>query len=232
MCQNVEAVKYVLKTAIPLSLGSILLYGEWQVLTIFASFMGPAEVVAWSTMGIVWSVFEAATQGIGDAGEVRMGFHLATGNLELAKQAAHKCVCMSVVYSLIITSMFLVMRGYVPSFFASDQTLMLPMCQIIPFIGIGNITMTFGSASWMLISGQGRCHLATFIQFCTSWGLTIPLAAIFTFYLNFNLEGITSAVVIGYALAGKSYISVLYCIMLTHAFCHFRFYFGWYSHVL
>ena len=163
MCQNVEAVKYVLKTAIPLSLGSMLLYGEWQVLTIFASSMGPAEVVAWSTMGIVWSVFEASAQGIGDAGEVRMGFHLAKGNPELAKQAAHKCICMSVVYSLIITSIFLVMRGYAPSFFTSDQTLMLLMGQIIPFIGIGNITMTFGSASWILIGGQGRHHLATFI---------------------------------------------------------------------
>ena len=92
--------------------------------------------------------------------------------------------------------------------------------------------MTFGSASWMLIGGQGRHHLATFIQFCTSWGLTIPLAAIFTFYLNFNLEGTTSAVVIGHALAGKSCASVLCCIMSTHAFCRFRFYFGWYSHVL
>ena len=41
--QNKEAVKNVVKTAIPLSLGSLLEYGEWQILTIFVAALGPAE---------------------------------------------------------------------------------------------------------------------------------------------------------------------------------------------
>ena len=41
--KNFPAVKYVLKTAIPLSIGSLLEYGEWEVLTVFAALMGPAE---------------------------------------------------------------------------------------------------------------------------------------------------------------------------------------------
>lgn len=41
--KNVSAVKYVLNTAISLTIGSLLEYGEWEVLTVFAAFLGPAE---------------------------------------------------------------------------------------------------------------------------------------------------------------------------------------------
>lgn len=41
--RNTDAVKNVLKTAIPLSLGYILEYGEWEALTFFAAVLGPAE---------------------------------------------------------------------------------------------------------------------------------------------------------------------------------------------
>jgi len=41
--KNIPAVKYVLDTAIPLSFGSLLEYGEWEVLTFVAAALGPAE---------------------------------------------------------------------------------------------------------------------------------------------------------------------------------------------
>ena len=41
--KNIPAVKYVLDTAIPLSIGSLLEYGEWEILTFFAAALGPAE---------------------------------------------------------------------------------------------------------------------------------------------------------------------------------------------
>ena len=41
--KNTPAVKYVLKTAIPLSIGTLLEYGEWEALTFFAAVLGPAE---------------------------------------------------------------------------------------------------------------------------------------------------------------------------------------------
>jgi hypothetical protein len=43
LLQNIPAVKYVLLTAIPLSFGSLLEYGEWEALTFFAAALGPAE---------------------------------------------------------------------------------------------------------------------------------------------------------------------------------------------
>jgi Na+-driven multidrug efflux pump len=41
--KNTSALKNVLQTALPLSMGSLLEYGEWEALTFFAATLGPAE---------------------------------------------------------------------------------------------------------------------------------------------------------------------------------------------
>ena len=51
---NYKAVWLMCKTALSLSLGFLLTDGEWELLTLFASFLGPAEVAAWSMIGSLW----------------------------------------------------------------------------------------------------------------------------------------------------------------------------------
>lgn len=78
-------MKNILTTAVPLGISWILTYGEvsgafpcshlpqakmfilqtmilscvkWEVMTLFASHMGPAEVAAWGILGFVWDTFE------------------------------------------------------------------------------------------------------------------------------------------------------------------------------
>merc|ERR1712125_263418 len=59
-----------------------------------------------------------------------------------------------------------------------------------------------------LIGAQNGYRLATSINLVCSWGITMPLAALFTYVFNWNLKGLTAAIIIGYALAGMimSYI--------------------------
>ena len=38
-------LKDLFKTALPLAFGSLLAYAEWEILTIFAAILGPAEGV-------------------------------------------------------------------------------------------------------------------------------------------------------------------------------------------
>ena len=41
--RNKETVIDLLKTAIPLAVGSLLSYAEWEIMTVFAAILGPAE---------------------------------------------------------------------------------------------------------------------------------------------------------------------------------------------
>ena len=51
-------MRNITKTAIPIAIMYILTYGEWEVMTFFASHMGPNEVAAWGMVGYVWETFE------------------------------------------------------------------------------------------------------------------------------------------------------------------------------
>ena len=73
--QNRLVVKQVLKTATPIAFGSVLIYGEWELLTFFAAFLGPTEVTAWVILGWLWNIFEASSEGVGDDAEVRVAYH-------------------------------------------------------------------------------------------------------------------------------------------------------------
>ena len=60
--KNRIAVKQVIKTATPLAFGSVLIHGEWEVLTVFAAYLGTAEVTAWAVLGNLWDIFESSNE--------------------------------------------------------------------------------------------------------------------------------------------------------------------------
>ena len=43
-----------MKTALPLAVGSLLSYAEWEIMTVFAAILGPAEAATWAVMGFLW----------------------------------------------------------------------------------------------------------------------------------------------------------------------------------
>ena len=60
--KNSLAVKQVVATAMPLAFGSVLIHGEWELLTVFAAYLGAAEVTAWAILGNLWQIFQASNE--------------------------------------------------------------------------------------------------------------------------------------------------------------------------
>merc|ERR1719410_1657673 len=110
--------------------------------------MGPAEVSCWSIMGVIWDTFEATTVGIGDAAEVRVGYHLGKDDPNMARISSYKSIYMGVIISILITSIFFMIGNDLATFFTNDIVLAKMINEIVPFVGIGNITMTFGMVCW------------------------------------------------------------------------------------
>lgn len=199
-----------MRTAVPLSFGYLLEYGEWEVLTIFAAFLGPAEVAAWGILGSLWETFETLSKGIADGGEVRCAYHLGNSNPGMAQIAAYKSILLSVAASFFFTSILWMMGEDLAVWFTPDPTLQNMLADLLPLLGVGNITLTAGAVSWALVGAQARYRLATLVAFISSWGVTMPLAAILTYGFRFNLQGITCAVVIGYSVT----CTILFYILL------------------
>jgi hypothetical protein len=53
---NAIAVKSVFRTAVPLAIGQLLQYGEFEILTIFIASLGTAEVTTWGEFSLLTEV--------------------------------------------------------------------------------------------------------------------------------------------------------------------------------
>ena len=96
---------------------------QWQVLTIFASAMGPAEVAAWAILGLMWNVLERITAGFADTAEVRVGFYMGAGQPRSATIAAYKLMFMALMASLFSTVVLFIIAGNLPRWMTPDPTL-------------------------------------------------------------------------------------------------------------
>jgi Na+-driven multidrug efflux pump len=164
--------------------------------------LGPAEVAAWSILGTLWDVFEDITESIADASEVRVGVLLGNGKPGMAKKSAHKSIFIGFVFALVSTSCLFIAGDSLSSWLTVDPTLQMLINELIPLFGLGNIVLTMGTMAWTIVGAQGRYRLSTAIGVAGSWLITLPLAAVFTIALKFNLQGQTAAVVIGYMVSG------------------------------
>jgi len=52
--RNKDVFKDLFKTALPLAFGSLLGYAEWEIMTVFAAILGPAEAATWAILGFCW----------------------------------------------------------------------------------------------------------------------------------------------------------------------------------
>ena len=202
-------MKHVIKTSIPLALGSFLEYGEYEVLIFFVAVLGPAEVAAWGIIESLWDIFEATSQGLMEAGAMRLAFHLGKGNTKKSSISAWKTLFLTSVLGAFITAILFVCGEDLPTWFTKDETLQDMVNSVIPIIGMGNILMVFGMTSWELVCAQGRFKLATTISATMSFCITLPLSALFCFYFRFDLKGIVSAIVIGYSTTGLTFAVTL-----------------------
>jgi len=199
----------VICTSLPLSFGYLFEHGEWEILTIFAAFLGTAEVAAWGVLGALWSTFETLSEAIADGGEVRVAYHLGAANPGMAQIASYKLILIGVFTSFMSTSILFIMGENIAIWFTPDPALQHMLADLIPMLGLGNIVLSAGTVSWGLIGAQGRYRLATLVALLGSWLVTIPVAAAFTYGLNLNLQGITAAIVIGYSVSCTTLFYIL-----------------------
>lgn len=137
------------------------------------------------------------SEAIGDAGEVRVAYQLGKGRPALARLAAYKSILLGFSMAVVFTTLFMSLRGVLPSWLSRDPTIQAMLAELFPLVALGNLTMNMGMVAWALVGAQGRYRLATSIATACSLIITVPLGAIVTIHMRIDLQGLTFAVVVG-----------------------------------
>ena len=119
----------------------------------------------------------------------------------MAKISCYKSSLFGMIIAFFVTAFFYICGDDIAIWFTNDPTLQQFMTDLLPYVGIGNLTLTFGMLAWNQLGGQGRYRIATLIHLFCSLAITLPLAAVSVYIFRFSLEGVVAAVVIGFAFA-------------------------------
>lgn len=169
----------------------------------FASYLGPSAVAAWAIAGTLWDGFEMITEAIGDAAEIRCAYLLGAGYPRRAMMSAYKTLFVGMIIAVLISTFLFIAGNYIPYWLTSDPTLQAIIHSLMPFLGLGNLALSIGQLCWTILGSQGRYRLATITAFLGTCIITVPLSALFSILLDFNLQGQTAAIVMGYMISGS-----------------------------
>lgn len=192
------------RAVFPLTLGAILEYGEWEMLTLCVRFLGPAEVAGWVILGALWDILEALTEGIGEAVATQVAFLLSVCQPERARRLSNTVMYLAVVQSLMVTSCLYMFGKYLAIVLTTDPTLQHLINDSIGLLGLANVTMAFAEVSWSLVGAQGRFRLATSVVFLARGFVTIPVALLIILVWELDLDAVGGALGVGYATAAST----------------------------
>jgi MATE family multidrug resistance protein len=208
--KNWRLVKGVLIMSIPLTFGAIMEQCEFELLTLFAAYMGETEVAAWTITGAIWNIFENIPVGYTTAAEVRIGRHLGRGNPSMAKIAAYKCLFSSVTLSVIMTTLFILFKESIVDNFTNNETIKEMVGELAVLLGIANVVMVIGVDAYTILCAQNRVRLASSIYVFISWLTIIPMSIYFVFQKGYGLESILFSLIVGYSVTSMMLLVLVF----------------------
>mmetsp|Transcript_16330 Transcript_16330/g.32884 ORF Transcript_16330/g.32884 Transcript_16330/m.32884 type:complete len:825 (-) Transcript_16330:10-2484(-) len=199
---EIEKVKTYLSIAFPLLVGSIVETGEWEVLLFLVQHLGGAEVATWALMGIVWEVFQAFTEGLGEASAVRVSYYLSENLPDLAKQLANKAVFLSMIESTILTALFLTIGPNLSVALTRDAVLQNLFNDLVPMVALANVVMANAQIYWSLVGAQGYFSRASGVVLANRWLFIVPLGFTLIYSSLYDLLCVAGAIAAGYTIGG------------------------------
>lgn len=199
--KDIETVRRFLYYAFPQFLGSVVELGEWDVLVLFIRALGGAEVAAWAIMGIIWEIFVALTDGLGEAASVRVSYYLAEGMPSDARHLSNKVSCLAVVLVLFVVSLFLMLGPRIAVLVTADKVIQNLLNQLVGMTCLANSSMTIAQIYWSLAGAQGKFEFASATILFSRWFIIIPLASLIVFRYEFDLKAVAAIVAVGYSVA-------------------------------
>ena len=85
--------------------------------------------------------FYKVTTGICNAGEMRVAHYFGRDEPELARLAGYKALLLSMLVASVVSILFFLLQNSIPKWFTVDETLQGMLREVVPYIGVGNLTM-------------------------------------------------------------------------------------------
>lgn len=159
-------------------------------------------------MGNLWRIIETVPESIASAATVRVEQSLSRGMVTTAKLLALRTVAICTLCSIVFSLFLMDTSRYLAWCLSLNEKLETMILEIIPYISVCQPFITFGVTAGYLNEVLGKHQLSVGVQSFIEICFTVPVAAIFTYLFRFNVEGLASAVCMGYAATGVTNVII------------------------
>ncbi|MGK3752651.1 MAG: hypothetical protein ACI8RD_004955 [Bacillariaceae sp.] len=124
---------------------------------------------------------------------------------------AYKSLWICFVWGGVVTTIFVTFDTDIPKLFTNDPVLQKMVSDNLPLISAANLVSGIAIMAEHVLWGQNRVALGTGIGCLATAFVTLPLGALSSMVLNFDLRGQTTAITIGCAAFGAMAMFALIC---------------------
>ena len=186
---------------IRLSYGGIGQYliatSSWVILIRILSEFGDNAVAGYQVAIRILVFTLLPSWGLSNAAATMVGQNLGAKKPERAEKAVWRTAFINVGFLLFFAMLFIYDSGYFIRLFVDDPAVVSYGAQALTIISIGYLCYAFGMVMPQAFNGAGDTATPTWINFFSFWLIQIPLAYILAITLDWNVNGVFYAIVIG-----------------------------------
>jgi multidrug resistance protein, MATE family len=194
--------------------GTIMLCSEWwafEILMLFATFLGTAEVAAQTVIIQIASMSFMVPLGIGVTCASLVGNSLGAGRLELAKQIGK----LSIAYAMVVDSLLglTIFTGgdQFIAMFTTDHEVRHVARGAIAFLSIFTIVDGMQAVASGLMRGTGKQSIGAMANVVAFYGLGLPMAYVFCFETNLGVAGLIMGISTGSTMQVAIMFVLIFC---------------------
>ena len=159
-------------------------------------------------MSYIWAFVELAPESFAEAASSRVTRHLSKGRKEFAQAVSFHSIKVGTLLSIFSSAILYICGPFFVWCLSLDDTLEQMLLEIIPYIVICQPFVSVGMAAMELNDALHIYKHATMIMSAVTLFILIPIGAVFTYWLGYNIEGLAAAQCIGYVAAGVANIVI------------------------
>jgi MATE family multidrug resistance protein len=200
--------------------GTVMICSEWwafEILMIFATILGTAEVAAQTIIQQMSSMSFMVPLGIGITSASFVGNAIGAGRISLAKQMGRTSIAYTACTNLFAGSVIFFFGHHFAEVFTSDPLILVVTERAIPFLSIFVMIDGIQSAASGVLRGAGKQYIGAVANVIAFYGVGLPMAYFLCFRVGYGVNGLLMGIATG------SLVQVTVLLVMIFVFEHYLF---------
>ena len=206
-----------LALGLPVAAAQGLETAAFQVLIVFAGWLGIIQLGAFQIVLSLASLIYMATIGIATATSVRVGNAVGRRDGQAAERAGWVGLGAGIAAMICLGPLFLLWPTTIAGIYTSDPPVLLLAAAVLPLLAITNITDCSQGVLAGAVRGAADVRIPTLFYVLGFWGVQAPLAWTLAFPVGMGLHGLVVAI-----FAGCTVVAALLSWRFRHLARHGR----------